>query len=162
PAQRDRRDVLYLPSRDVELRYLAASCAIDHVRVERVRRHVPVLDRADRMPVAVGHTAVIAAARDADPATFLLPGANPVREGRRAAAVSGRRWGLIHPAAPGSPAVQRDDRTLITDERDDARVARADPQVLIVIAPRGAAQRPPAAAAIGGSHGDDARAVHHI
>src|ERR1700756_5894879 len=111
---------------------------------------LPVLDEADRIPLAVGDRAVVAAGCDAHRAALLLPGADPVREGRRGAHVIELRRRLVEPAAPALAAVHGDDRALVADQREDAGIGRADPHVLVVIAPRRPAQRRPALAAVRG------------
>src|SRR6516225_8408821 len=161
-AHRDRRDVLHLPGRHVELRDFAPPGAVDQVRIERIRGHVAVLDGPRRVPVAIGDAAVVAAAQDADRTAFLLPGADTVREGRSDADMIELCGRLVEPAGPGLAAIYGDDRTLIADERDDARVIGVDPQVLIVVAAGCTAQRLPALASVRRLHGDDAGAVHHI
>src|SRR5215472_7014163 len=161
-AHWDRRDVLHLSGRHVELRDFAAPGAVDQVRIEGIGRHVAVLDGPRRVPVAIGDAAVVAAAQYADRTAFLLSGADAVREGRSDTGVVELCGGLVEPAAPGFTAIYGNDRALIADEGDDAWVSGADPQVLIVIAAGCAAQRPPALAPVRRLHGDDAGAVHHI
>src|SRR5215469_575907 len=143
-AQRNRRDVLHLSGRHVELRHLAATCTVNHVLIERIRRHIAILDCPGRTPVAHRDTAIVPAARDADRAALLLPGADAVREGWCDADVVELCGRLVEPAAPGFAAIHGNDRTLVADEGDDAWVVGIDPQVLIVIAAGSAAQRPPA------------------
>ncbi len=139
-----------------------ASRAVDDVGIEGIGRHVPVLDHADRMPVAVRDLTVIAAARDAYRAALLLAGADAVREGGRDADVIELRRRLVVPGAPGRPAVDGDECTLIADERDVVRVDGTHPQVLVVVAARRAAPRAPVRAAVGGLHRDDGGAVDHV
>ena len=162
PAQRDRRDVLHLSGRHVELRHLAAAGAVDHLRIERIGGHVAVFDGPRRAPVARGDAAIVAAARNADRAALLLPGADAVGKGRCDADVVELCGRLVEPAAPGLTAIHGNERALVTDERDGARVVGVDPQVLVVIAAGSAAQRPPAPAAVRRLHGDDAGAVDHV
>src|SRR5882757_8104808 len=139
-----------------------ASRAVDDVGIEGVGCNVPVLDHADRMPVAVCDLSVIAAARDAYRTTLLLARAEAVRERGRGGHVIELRRRLVVPGAPGCPAVDSDERALVADERDVTRVDGTHPQILVVVAARRAAPRVPVRAAVGGLHRDDGRTVDHV
>ena len=77
-AQRDRRDILHLPGAPVIFRNFVASGTVDYVGIERVRRHVAVFNRADRVPIAKSDFAIIAARERANRSTFLLAAAHLV------------------------------------------------------------------------------------
>ena len=146
----------------MELGDLIAPGAVDHVGVERIRGNVAVFDGPHRMPVAVGDLPIVAAAGDAHRATLLLRGAHAIGKSGRDTHVEELRGRLVEPRTPGLTAVHGDERALVADQRDDARIVRVDPQVLVVVAARSASQRQPGAAAVAGLHGDDAGAVDDI
>src|SRR5262249_37423933 len=154
------RDVLHLPGGPVVLGNLVAPGAVDDVAVERVGGDVAVLDHPDRVPVARGDRAVIAAAGDAYRAALLLACADAVGEGRGDADVEVRGVRLVEQATPGITAVECHERPLVADQRHDAAVLRAHPQVLVVVAARRATPRGPAPAAIDRLHGDQSGGVH--
>ena len=79
-AQRNRRDVLHLAGRPMELRDFSSAAAVDKIGIERIGRDVSVLDHADRMPVAEGDGAVVAAAGNADRTALLLSRADVIGE----------------------------------------------------------------------------------
>ena len=54
------------------------------------------------------------------------------------------------------PPLTRDDRALVADQQNDLRIGRVDPDVLIVVAARRAAQPRPGLAAVASTHGHDA------
>ena len=109
-AKRFRQNVLGLAGAAIVTRQLAA---VDDVRIERIGRDVAVFFRGDRMPVAESDLAVVAAARDADRAAFLLAAAQSIRKRVVGADVIELRGRLVVPRAPGLAAVDGDDRALV-------------------------------------------------
>ena len=93
------------------------------------------------MPVAKRDLAVIAATGDADRTALLLPAANFVRESVHHADVIDLRCGLVVPRTPGLAAIHADQRALIRHQKNDVRIFRIDPQVLIIVAAGRAANR---------------------
>ena len=160
--ERDRRDVLHLPRRQMRFRHDIPPGAIDDVGIEGIGYDVPVLDRTDRMPVAKRDLAVVAASGDADRTAFLLARADSIRECVGDADVVELRRRLVEPRAPGRAAVDRDDGTLIADQHDVPGVVRTDPQVLVVIAAGRSSKRRPMGAPVRRLHGHEARAVEHV
>ena len=142
---RRRRHVLDLTDRAVVARDLAA---VDDVAVQRIGHGVAVLLDADRMPLAERDHPVVAAARHAGRAAFLLPATHVIGERVVGIHVIHLRGGLVVPGAPGLAAVHADDRALVARHRDDVRVIRVDPGALIVVAAGRAAQRHPALSAV--------------
>ncbi len=53
------------------------------------------------------------------------------------------RGGLVVPRTPGLTAVYRDDGALIADQQNDLGVIRIDPEILIIVAARRAAEASP-------------------
>ena len=141
-----RSDLLLLPRATVPARDLAA---VDDVRVERVRRGIAVLLDACRVPVAEGDRSVRPARRDAGRSAFLLSAAEPIGEGVVGRDVEHLRGRLVVPAAPRSAAVDRDDRALIGRDQDRARARGIDPDAVVVVAARRAAEGQEGLAAIG-------------
>src|ERR1700716_4340146 len=132
----------------MKLRNDVASGSVDDIRIERIRRNIAVFNDSNRVPVPVGDLTVVAAARNAHRAAFLLAGANAIGErGRDADVIQLRRW-LIEPGAPGLAPVQCHDGALITDESEGVGICWADPDVLIVISAWCAPQRSPGRTAI--------------
>ena len=86
------------------------------------------------MPVAKSDRAIIAATGDADRTAFLLAAVQAIRKRVVGTDVIKLRRGLIVPRAPTLPAIDCDDRTLITAEQDDVWIVGVDPSVLIIIA----------------------------
>src|SRR5205085_9157410 len=127
-AQGFGRDVLGLPGRAIIAARLAA---INDIRVERVGRDVAVFFDAYGVPFAEGDLPVVAARGDPCRAALLLPAVDPVGELVVCDDVIKLRRRLVVPAAPGAPAVDRDDRALIAGEQDDLRVVGADPDRVI-------------------------------
>ena len=159
---RDRRHVLRLVGGPPVLGHHVAAGAVDDVRVERVGCDVAVLDGAHRVPVAEGDRAVVAAAGDAHRAALLLAAADLVGELVARLDVVELRGRLVVPGAPGAAAVGADHRALVGGEQDDVRVVRVDPDVLVVVAARRAAQAGPGLAAVLRAHGDDGGAVDDV
>src|SRR5205807_7937922 len=101
---------------------------------------VAVLLHADRVPVAVRDLAIVAPAVHAGGAALLLAAAHAVRERVVGVDVVELRGRLVVPGAPRHAAVQRDDGPLIGADEDRLRVVRIDPDAVIVIAARRAAE----------------------
>jgi hypothetical protein len=161
-----REDERQGPGRPVLVRL--GESRVDGLRLHRAQ--VQLVDRAavDRLGVErVGHDVValaprrdLAEVRQVDPvqargaagharaARVLLRTVDPVGEsavGRDPVDLRGR---LVVPGAPGLPAVQRDDRTLVGAEDLATRVCRVDPQLLVVVAARRALHDGEAPAAV--------------
>ena len=99
---------------------------------------------------------------DAGRAALLLPAADAVRErvvGAHVVELGGR---LVVPAAPRLAAVHGDHRALVRREDHDRRAVGVDPDALIVVAPRSAAQGGERLPAVGGLPGDDGRDVDDV
>src|SRR5271163_4482391 len=156
------RDILYLTRFQRILRHLAPACAINNVGVKRVRRGVTVFDDADGMPVTIGNFAIVAAARNADRAAFLLPTANKI--GKRVACRYVIKLGcrLVIPSAPRLPAVDADERALIANQQNNVWILRIDPHILVVVAAWSAAETHPRFSAIRGFHRYSAGAVDGV
>ncbi len=136
-AGADRLDLAgaTVPARD-------APAAVDDVGVERVGRGVAVFVDADGPPLAEGDPAVVAPARDAGRAALLLAAVEAIGEGvvgRDMVELGGR---LVVPRAPGLAAVDGDHRALVAGVEDDGGVSRVDPEVLVIVAARGALESP--------------------
>src|SRR5579863_9908573 len=69
---------------------------------------------------------------------------------------------LVVPGTPGSAAIDGHEGTLIADEQDDVAVVGIDPEILVVVATRGAAEGGPGLSAIGGAHADGAGDINQI
>src|SRR2546423_12691956 len=121
-ANWNRGYVLNLPGAPVEARDFVAARAINNVVIQWIRRDIAVLDHADRMPVSKSDFTVIAATRDADRTALLLPTTNFVREGIHYADVINLRRGLVVPRTPGLAAIHTDQRSLISDQKNNFRV----------------------------------------
>ena len=72
------------------------------------------------------------------------------------------RGGLVVPRTPRLAAIHTNGRALVTDQENDVWIFRIDPQVLIVIAARRAAQAHPGLAAVHRALRYNARAVHDV
>src|SRR6266446_6037779 len=100
------------------------------------------------MPFAEGYLAVVATARNAGRAAFLLAAAQPVRKRIvRGDMIHLRRW-LVVPTAPRLATVDGDDGALIAAQNDHVRITRTNPDVLIVIAAGRAAKGGPRLATV--------------
>ena len=135
--QRARGDVLRLAGAPVVARELAA---VDDVGVERVGRDVAVLLDRHRVPVAEGDPPVVRAARDTGRAALLLAAADAVRERVVRADVVELRRRLVVPAAPALAGVHRDDGPLVGREDHHLRPLGVDPDPLVVVPARRAAE----------------------
>src|SRR5258706_8359831 len=140
-------DILHLAGAGVELGELTA---VQYVGMQRVGRDIAVLFDANRMPVAEGDGAVVAAAGDADRAALLLRPINPVRKLIvRGHAVNLRRR-LVVPGTPGLAAIHRDYRTLVGGEEHDVWIIGIDPGRVAVVSPGRALDGGQILAAVGG------------
>ena len=72
------------------------------------------------------------------------------------------RGRLVVPRTPRLPAIDGHNRALIADDKNNVWIIRIDPEILVVVTAGRAANAHPGLAAIRRSHGDDARAVHHV
>jgi hypothetical protein len=79
-AQWNWRDVLHFSSRPVKFGNLGSPATINQIRVERIRRDIPLLDHTHRMPIAKRNRTIIPPACDTHGAALLLPCANTVGE----------------------------------------------------------------------------------
>ena len=147
-----RPDGLDLPRPPVPARDSAP--AVDDVRVERVGSGVAVFVDGDRAPVAERDLAVVAPARDARRPALLLAAVDAVGEGVVGRDVVELRRRLVVPGAPGLAAVYRDGRALVARVEDDVAVRGVDPEILIVVAARGALEGLERAPAVGRFPGD--------
>src|SRR5437773_1932006 len=93
--------------------------AVDDIGVARIGDGVAVFFNADGVPLAKCDLSIVAAARDARGATFLLAGADAIRKVVVGIDVIELRGGLVVPGAPRVAAIQRDHRPLIADEQND-------------------------------------------
>src|SRR2546423_872196 len=101
------------------------------------------------MPLAESNLSIIAATADAGRTALLLSATDSIWKSIvRADVIKLRRW-LVVPTAPGLPTIDGDDCALIAAQQNDVRVVRIDPDVLIIVAARRAAQSRPSLAAIG-------------
>src|SRR5579863_8760632 len=89
-------------------------------RVRRVGDDVPVLLRADGMPIAFGDFAPLAATDDARRAALLLSAADPIRKALVGVDVIHLRGRLVIPRAPRRAPVDGNRGSLIARQRDDA------------------------------------------
>src|ERR1019366_10085818 len=87
--------------------------AVDDVGVERVRRDVPVLLRADGVPVAEADRTAVAPARNRDRAALLLAAVDPIRKVVVRGDVVELRRRLVVPAAPRRARIHGDRRALL-------------------------------------------------
>ena len=78
---------------------------------------------------------------DAAEPLFLLPAAHAVGKRVVGAHVVELRRRLVVPGAPGVAAVDGDDRALVAGEQHDRRVVGVDPDAVVVVAARRAAER---------------------
>ena len=133
-----------IPARDAP-----AEAGREHdVRLFRVRKVVVPFFAADRKPLAHGDRAVVAATRDTDRAAVLLTGIDPVREsivGREVVKLASR---LVVPVAPCRPTIHGDRGTLVASRNTAIRLARIDPQEVIVVTARRAADHRPGRATV--------------
>src|SRR5581483_12415612 len=106
---------------------------------------------ADRVPVAGGDLAVVAAAGDPGRPALLLAAVDPVREPVVGDDVVELRRRLVVPTAPGLAAVDGDDRPLVGGDEDHVRVVGADPDGVVVVPAGGAADAGERLAGIGGA-----------
>ena len=134
-ANDNRRNVLVLTRRLVELRGLAA---VDDVRIERIRRDVSILFHTDRMPLAERDLAVVATRRNARRPRLLLPAIHPIGKTIVGDHVIELRRRLVVPSGPSLSAVHRDRRPLIDSQRDHLRILRIDPHGVVIIPTRSA------------------------
>src|SRR5229473_7291346 len=146
----------------MELRDFGPAASVDHVRVQRIGRYISIFNNTDRMPIAKCNLSIVAATGDADRATLLLSSANPIREGIGDCNVIELRRRLVIPGTPRGPAVHRYQSSLIADQNNDVGIIGVDPQVLIVVTARCAAEAAPGLAGIRGLHGHGARAVNDV
>src|ERR1700733_163001 len=110
-----------------------APSAKNDVSIQRIGRHITVLDHAHRMPFSKCDDTVVAAIRDANRTALLLPGTQSIRVRRRHTDVIQLRSGLVVPGAPRLATIDRDETALIADQRDVPRIIGTDPDGLIVI-----------------------------
>ena len=127
-APAGRQHVLHLAGGAIQARH-ALRPAINDVGIQRIGRNITVFLGADRMPVAEGDLAVVAAAGDAGRAALLLAAVNPVGKLVVGADVIELRGRLVVPGAPGLAAVHADGGALIDRESNDVGVVRVDPDV---------------------------------
>src|SRR2546430_5745330 len=122
-----------LPGAPVEAGDIAAVAPRKHdVGIVLARRDPAALASTHLVPVLGGDPEPVAAARDADGAVVLLRPAQPVREvGRRDHVVELRR-GLVVEGGPGRSAVLANRGPAVTAVDHALRVARTDPQRVVV------------------------------
>ncbi len=161
-GERNGGDILHLACRQRVSRNFAAARSINNVGIQGIRCGVSVLDHADRMPVAKGNLAVVAAARNAHRAAILLPAADEVRKRIAGLDVIELGGGLVEPRAPGFAAIDGHKRTLVARQKNDARVIRIDPKILIIVTTGRATQAGPGLSAIRGLHGHNACGVDDV
>jgi hypothetical protein len=143
---RHGRDVLLLPGAPIPALELAA---VDDVGVQRIGSGVAVLLEARRVPVAEGDGAVGAARGHAGGSAVLLAAAEPVGKGVVGGDVEHLRGGLRIPAAPGGARVDGDDGALIGGDEDGRGACRIDPDAVVIVAARRAAEGGEGLAAVG-------------
>src|SRR5579871_424776 len=114
------------------------------------------------MPFAKSDAAVVAAAGDTDRTAFLLAAANTIGKSRRDGDVVDLRRRLVVPGTPRRSAIHRNQRTLITDQKNNVGIIGIDPKILVVVAAGCAAKSRPGLAAIVGAHGDRAGAIYDV
>src|SRR5256886_7900762 len=98
--------------------------------------------RSTLFPYTTLFRSVVAAAHDSGGPALLLAAVHAVRELVIGADMVKLRRRLVVPRAPRRSAVHRDDGALVAGEQDDLRVVRVDPQAVVVVGPRGTAERP--------------------
>src|ERR1700730_10822570 len=108
--------------------------AVNDICVERIDGDVTVLEHSDRVPLAKGDFAVVAAAHGSGRAALLLRAVNPIGEAIVRGDMVELRGRLVVPGTPGGAAIDADDRALIGRERNDVGIFRADPDALVVVA----------------------------
>ena len=140
-------DILNLAGAAVEFGELAA---VEDVGMERVGGNVAVFLDADGVPVAERNGAVIAAAGDADGATFLLRTVNPVGELVVGGYVVNLGGGLVVPGTPGLAAVDGDHRALVGGEQHEVGIVGIDPGGVVVVTSGGAFDGDEVFAGVGG------------
>src|ERR1700726_4521711 len=128
---RYRKYVLCLTSAAVEPRQFSAD---NNVRIERIGDDITIFLGRDRLPIAKRDLTRVAAAFDSDRTAFLLSAVKPVGERVVCAHVIQLRARLIVPRAPGRPAVNRYDRSLVRAEQNDVGIVRTDPNILVIAA----------------------------
>src|SRR3954466_3768936 len=101
------------------------------------------------MPITECNRTIVAPAGNPDGSAFLLTTVKPIRKTVISCNVIELRGGLVVPRTPCLPAVNGNDRTLVTAERYYLRVRRINPNVLVIVAARGASPSIPCPAAIG-------------
>ena len=114
------------------------------------------------MPFAETDLAVVAAAHRAGGAALLLRAVNPIRKAVVGRDVINLRGRLVVPGAPGCAAVHADYRALITRQRDDLRIFRADPDALVIIAARRPLEAGERFPAVGRAPRRRVRHVHNV
>ena len=152
-----RAHVLCLPRAPVEPRDRSA---VHDIGVERIGSDIAVLACTHRPPIAVRDAPVIAAARDARRARFLLTAAEPVWPRIVGGHVIELRRRLIVPRAPALPPVDRDHRALVGHEQHQCGIVRVDPEPLVVVATGCPAHALPCDTGIGALPSDDVRRIH--
>src|SRR4029079_16267381 len=121
-------DVRYLAGARIPPAYSAAKArAVDDVRIDGIGNIIIALVGADRVPVAPGDLAIIAAAGDRDRSAVLLAAVNPIGETVVRGDVTELAGRLVVPATPGSAAVDGHRCTLIGSFGDMPRVLGIDP-----------------------------------
>ncbi len=154
-----RPDVLDLAGPAIEARHLAA---VHQIGIERIRRDVAVLLHTDGQPLAERDLSVVAAAGDARRPALLLPAAHAVRERVVRAHVVELRGRLVVPGTPALAAVHRHDGALIGGQDHHVRPRGVDPDLLVVVAARRAANGGERPAAVGGLPRHNRRHVHDV
>src|SRR5262249_23950339 len=117
--------------------------------VQRVRHHVSIFLGSYRMPFTHRYFAIVAAAGNARRTAFLLAAAEPVRKSVISIHVIHLRGRLVVPGTPAFAAIYRHDGALVTHDDEGLRIVGVDPQILVVITARCAAEARPCLAAIG-------------
>src|SRR6185369_5033347 len=136
--------------------------AIDDVGIQGVGRNVAVFFRCHRMPVSERNLSVVAARENAGRTALLLSTADAIGKRVVGAHVIHLRRALVVPATPGAPTVHGDDRTLVTHQDDRVWITWVDPDVLVVVSARRAAEASPGFSAVNRLPSDCARYVHDV
>src|SRR5581483_6659207 len=114
---------------------VASYLATEHsIGIERVWRGDSIRFYADRMPVVKCDLTIVAATGDTGRPTILLAATSAPGKGvvhRDMEHLCGR---LVVPSGPTHAAIERDDRALITGQKQNFRVVRVNPHALIIIA----------------------------
>src|SRR5580704_3844580 len=161
-SDRNWRNILHLASFERVSRNFAPASSIDNVRIQRIRGGVSVFDHANRVPIAKGDFAVVAAARNTNRAAFLLPAENEVRKRIAGCDVIKLRSWLVIPSAPRFSAVDAHERALIPHQQNNVWIIWVNPHVLIVVATRGAAKTRPRFSAVRRFHRHSAGAIDDV